>query len=106
MVILIRTVHGLLSAFFLGCIAYVYYAAIADVESPLVYAAAAALVLEGAIVVLNGGNCPLGAVHRRYGDEKAFFELLLPPKAAKLAVPVLGAVTAFGILLAILRWPV
>lgn len=103
MVILIRTVHGLLSAFFLACVAYVYYAAIADIESPLVYAAGAALVIEGAIVLFNGGNCPLGAVHRRYGDDKAFFELLLPPRTAKLAVPVLGAVTVIGIILAILR---
>ncbi len=99
MVILIRAVHGLLSAFFLSCIAFVYYAAIADVDSPLAFAAAGALVLEGAVVVLNGGDCPLGIVHRRYGDEKAFFELLLPPRAAKLAVPVLGAVTALGIAL-------
>lgn len=103
MVLLIRTVHGLLSAFFLACIGYVYYAAIADTKSPLVFAAAAALVLEGAIVVLNRGNCPLGAMHTRYGDDKAFFELLLPPRAAKLAVPILGLVAAFGILVAIAR---
>lgn len=99
MVLLIRTIHGLLSAFFLACIAFVYYAAIADVDSPLVIAAAGALVLEGAVVVLNGGDCPLGGIHRRYGDEKAFFELVLPPRAAKLAVPVLGTVTALGIAL-------
>ena len=99
MVLLIRTIHGLLSAFFLACIAFVYYAAIADVNSPLAFAAAGALVLEGAVVALNGGDCPLGGIHRRYGDEKAFFELLMPPKAAKLAVPVLGTVTALGIAL-------
>jgi len=102
MVLLIRTIHGLLSAFFLACIAFVYYAAIADVNSPLAFAAAGALVLEGAVVALNGGDCPLGGIHRRYGDEKAFFELLMPPKAAKLAVPVLGTVTALGIVLLVI----
>lgn len=99
MVLLIRVIHGLLSAFFLACIAFVYYVAIADVDSPLVVAAVGALILEGAVVVFNGGDCPLGGVHRRFGDEKAFFELLLPPRAAKLAVPVLGSVTALGIAL-------
>jgi hypothetical protein len=101
MVLLIRTIHGLLSAFFLACIGFVYYGAIADVDSPLVYAAAGALILEGVVVSLNGGDCPLGGIHRRYGDEKAFFELLLPAGAAKLAVPVLGAVTALGIALVV-----
>jgi hypothetical protein len=99
MVLLIRTIHGLLSAFFLACIGFVYYAVIADVDSPLVIAAAGALILEGLVVALNGGDCPLGGIHRRYGDEKAFFELVLPPRAAKLAVPVLGTVTAVGIVL-------
>jgi hypothetical protein len=99
MVLLIRAIHGLLSAFFLACIGFVYYAAIADVDSPIAYAAAGALILEGVVVALNGGDCPLGGIHRRYGDEKAFFELLLPARAAKLAVPVLGTVTAAGIIL-------
>jgi len=102
MVLLIRAVHGLLSAFFLSCIAFVYYAAIADVDSPLVIAAVGALILEGLVVALNGGDCPLGGIHRRFGDEKAFFELVLPPRVAKLAVPALGAVAALGIVVLLL----
>jgi hypothetical protein len=36
---------------------------------------------------------------RRLGDDTPFFGLLLPPHAAKRAVPVLAAVTALGIIL-------
>jgi hypothetical protein len=59
-------------------------------------AALAALCVEAALVLLSGGNCPLGPVLRTLGDETPFFELFLPPRAAKLAVPVLAAVSVLG----------
>jgi len=99
MIGLVRLIHGLLSAFFLSCIGFVYYAAIADAHSRLAIVAALILLGEGAVVALNGGDCPLGTVHRRYGDEKAFFELFLPPRAAKLAIPILGGIAGLGIAL-------
>jgi hypothetical protein len=37
------------------------------------------------------------------GDPVPLFELVLPPQAAKQAVPVLGAVTATGLALAAAR---
>lgn len=100
---LVRTMHGLISAFFLACIAVVYYAGISGRRRRVGSIAAIALVAEGVVVSANGGDCPLGNVHRQYGDDKAFFELLLPQRAAKLAVPVLGAVATLGIALLIAR---
>jgi len=61
--------------------------------------AVVALAAEGTVVGLNGGDCPLGPIGERVGDEVPLFELVLPPRAAKLAVPVLGAVAATGIAL-------
>lgn len=59
---------------------------------------------EGLLAMLSHGNCTLGPVSRRLGDDKAFFELLLPVRDAALAVPVLAAITALGaILLAVRR---
>lgn len=103
MVPLIRLVHGVLTVFFLVCIAFVYYSAITDESSLLLVVAVGALVVEGAIVVLNRGDCPLGTLHRRFGDETTFFELFLSATAAKLAVPFLGLVTVTGFLLLLLR---
>jgi gamma-glutamyl-gamma-aminobutyrate hydrolase PuuD len=45
----------------------------------------------------------LGFIHHKVGDEKTFFELLLPRKAAKQAVPVLGIIAGIGIALLLLR---
>jgi hypothetical protein len=42
------------------------------------------------------GDCPLGAVGERIGDPVPLFELVLTPRAARRAVPVLGGVTAAG----------
>jgi hypothetical protein len=59
--------------------------------------AIASLAGEGVLVVANRGDCPLGPLGERIGDQVPLFELVLPPRAARLAVPVLGGVTAFGV---------
>jgi len=98
-ILLIRTMHGLITALFLSCIGYVYYAGVTNRPTLAAYIAAGALMVEGIVVILNKGDCPLGFVHHKYGDDKAFFELLLPKRAAKLAVPVLGCIAGIGIAL-------
>jgi hypothetical protein len=40
---------------------------------------------------------PLGPFGERIGDQVPLFELVLPPRAARLAVPLLGGVTALGV---------
>jgi hypothetical protein len=105
MVLLIRLIHGAITAFFLGCLGYVYYAAISRRRSRLLAAAMVALAVEGVVVYGNGGECPLGPVHRRVGDDRTFFELFVPPQVARYAVPFLGAVAGFGMLLVVLRSP-
>jgi hypothetical protein len=91
-----RVVHGLITLVFLSCIAAVYVAAWRGSVDALTVAALAALGLEFVLVAASGGNCPLGPFLRRLGDEKPFFELLLSPRAAKAAVPLLGAVALLG----------
>jgi hypothetical protein len=59
--------------------------------------AIASLAGEGVLVVANRGDCPLGPHGERIGDQVPLFELVLPPRAARLAVPVLGGVTALGV---------
>ncbi len=95
---LIRLIHGMITLFFLVCIAYIYYAAVTDRASLFAYAAVAMILLEGFVVILNKGICPLGTVHRKFGDNKTFFELFLPKSVADRAVPFLGCVAVIGIL--------
>lgn len=62
-------------------------------------AALGALCVEGILVLLSRGHCPLAPMLRSLGDETPFFELFLSPRAAKLAVPILGAVSVLGAVL-------
>jgi hypothetical protein len=94
-----RVAHGLISLLFLSCIAAIYLGAWRGKADGLTLAALAALFVEGVLVVVSRGNCPLGPTLRRLGDETPFFELFLPPRAAKLAVPILAAVSVLGAVL-------
>jgi len=99
MILLIRIFHGIITLFFLICIAYVYYSGIIDRLNFWSYLAMVALIVEGLIVSMNNGICPLGRLHNKYGDDKTFFELFLPRPIAKKAVPFLGFVATIGLLL-------
>ena len=99
MVHFIRTVHGVISLFFLSCLAYIYYAGITGRPTLWAYVAIIALLVEGLVVFVNHGDCPLGTWHKKHGDQKAFFELFLPRHLAKRAIPFFAVVTAIGTLL-------
>jgi hypothetical protein len=96
-VIVWRAAHGLIAIGFLASIGYVWWCALTGRRGPLLRAAIGALVGEGVLVVANGGDCPLGPLGDRIGDAVPLFELVLSPRAAKRAVPVLGVVTVAGL---------
>jgi hypothetical protein len=102
MILLIRLLHGIITVFFLSCLAYVYYSGISNNITLWSYLAMAALIIEGLVVAFNKGLCPLGRLHNKYGDQKTFFELFLPQPLAKKAVPFLGLAAAIGFFLLIL----
>jgi hypothetical protein len=56
--------------------------------------------IEGAALIAGRGDCPLGPFQARLGDPVPLFELVLPRRGAKVAVPVLSAAAAIGIALA------
>jgi hypothetical protein len=92
-----RAGHAAIAVGFLAAIGDVWASALTGRRGPLLRFAVAALVTEGVVVAANGGDCPLGPLQDRMGDPVPLFELVLPPRAARLAVPALGAVTAAGI---------
>jgi hypothetical protein len=98
-VLVSRVAHGLISLLFLSCIAALYLGAWRGKADAVTIAGLAALCVEAALVISSGGNCPLGRAFRKLGDETPFFELFLPPRAAKLAIPVLAAVSVLGAVL-------
>jgi len=93
-----RAFHTLIAAGFLAAIGYVWWCAVTGRRGPMLRVAVVALVTEGACVAANGGDCPLGPLQQRAGDPVPLFELVLPPDAARRAVPCLGGIAMVGIL--------
>ena len=98
-----RTLHAAIAIEMLLAIAYVWWCALRGRRDRLLRIAAASLIGEGVVVASNHGDCPLGGLQERLGDPVPLFELVLSPRAAKRAVPTLGAITAAGLALLMVR---
>jgi hypothetical protein len=96
-VIVWRAAHASIAGGFLASIAFVWWCAISGRRGPWLRRAIVSLAGESVVVVANHGDCPLGGLGDRIGDPVPLFELVLSPRAAKRAIPTLGAVTAVGL---------
>jgi hypothetical protein len=92
-----RVAHATFAVAQLASLAYVWSCALRGRRDRRLAAAVAFLGLEGAALIVGRGNCPLGPFQTRLGDPVPLFELVLPPRAAKAAIPVLAAVTFAGL---------
>jgi hypothetical protein len=89
----------------LWCLGDVWVSVLTRRRSPRLWAGVAFLSLEGAALVVGRGDCPVGPMQAEWGDPVPFFELVLPPRAAKAAVPVLAVVSIAGLAALALRRP-
>jgi aminoglycoside phosphotransferase family enzyme/predicted kinase len=78
-----RTAHAVVAMAFMLAIAYVWWCALSGHRGPLLRVAAAALGGEGLLVLANHGDCPLGGMQQRLGDQVPLFELFLSRRADK-----------------------
>jgi len=102
---LFRIAHGIWSVCGLASLAYIWSCALLRRRDRYLYSAAAFLSVEGVALLIGRGNCPMGPFQARLGDSVPFFELVLPPRAAKAAVPVLAWLSLAGMAAAALRPP-
>jgi hypothetical protein len=101
-----RVLHAMWSVLQLAGLASIWWAAITRHRSRHVWASVAFLGIEGAALVVGHGNCPVGPLQAEWGDPVPFFELVLPPRAAKAAVPVLAVITVAAFVALAARPPV
>ena len=92
-----RVAHAAFAVVQLASLGYVWGCALTGRRDGLLHAAVGLLCAEGAALIVGRGNCPLGPFQSRLGDPVPLFELVLPPRAAKAAIPVLAAVAVAGI---------
>jgi hypothetical protein len=100
-----RVVHTAWSVVSLACLGYIWVCAATGRRDRRLWASVAFLSLEGAGLAVGRGNCPMGPLQAQWGDPVPLFELVLPPRAAKAAVPVLAWITAAGIVAVVVRRP-
>jgi hypothetical protein len=91
-----RVAHATFAVVQLASLGYVWGCALTGRRDRLLGAAVGFLGVEGAALIVGRGNCPLGPFQKRLGDPMPLFELVLPPRAAKAAIPILAAVTVAG----------
>ena len=100
-----RVVHAAWSVAGLSSLAYVWGAAITRRRDHLLVGAVSFLLVEGAGLLVGRGDCPMGRKQAEWGDPVPFFELVLPPRAAKAAVPFLAMATIAGLVALVVRPP-
>ena len=83
MIRVIRSIHTLIALLMIASMAIVYYSAISQTYDILLYLSSGALLIEGIVITINKGDCPFSYLQRKYGDDKAFFELFLPKNIAR-----------------------
>lgn len=99
MLLLVRLLHSFFAVLFMACLGIIYYFGITAKPSPLILPATALLILEGSLLWLNKGNCPLEPLHRKLGDDKGFFGLFLPAAWLPYVIPFFVITTCIGFLL-------
>lgn len=100
-----RAMHALWSVAQLAALAHIWIAAVARRRSPRLWASVAFIGVEGGALAVGRGSCPMGALQAEWGDPVPFFELLLPPRAAKAAVPALAVASLAGLAALVIRRP-
>jgi hypothetical protein len=100
-----RILHAAWSVAQLAGLGYIWACAISGRRTPRLWGAIAFLSAEGAALIVGRGNCPVGPLQAEWGDPVPFFELVLPPRAAKAAVPTLAIVSVAAIAAVVLRRP-
>jgi hypothetical protein len=100
-----RVFHTAWSVVGLASLGYIWACALMRRRDRRLWASVAFLSIEGVGLIVGGGDCPMGPLQRQMGDPVPFFELVLPPRAAKAAVPILAGVSVGGFLALGLRRP-
>jgi hypothetical protein len=100
-----RIAHAAFSVIQLSCLGYVWYCALTRRRDRLLTASVATLLFEAGALWVGRGDCPFGPLQSRLGDPVPLFELVLPKRAAKAAIPVLFTIAVAGLAAVVLRPP-
>lgn len=87
-IITLRTFHVIGALFLYFCAGFLIYAGITNYRGVFLYFAIGSLALELLLVSINNWDCPLHPLHKKLGDDKAFFGLFMPIRYTKKAMNI------------------
>jgi len=100
---LIRLFHTFIIAGMATCILYVIYSGISGKKSTFLTISIIVVAVEGIVLLLNKGQCPLTNLAVKYGDNyERFFDSFLPKKITPFVVPGLTLVFLIGLVLVLI----
>ena len=100
-----RIAHVAWGVVAMSALTHIWASAIVRRRDRTVWASVTFLLVQGVALVIGRGDCPFGPFQRRLGDPIPMFELVLPPRAAKAAIPVLFVVSVSGMVALFMRRP-
>lgn len=102
--LLVKCVHTIIWFFFVIVIGYVLYAGFADVIDATVWIAIGLVMLEGFILLMNEGRCPLTSMGMRYTERTDDnFDIFLPSWLARHNKTIFTTIFALGVLIVLYR---
>lgn len=80
MLFLIKSLHTAIWAFIVFCALYILFAGITDRKGGFITVAIISVLIEGLILLLNKGECPITTWAKKYspGDNRVNFDIFLP----------------------------
>ncbi|MBC8082340.1 MAG: hypothetical protein H7Z21_03955 [Hymenobacter sp.] len=98
--LLIKTLHTAVWAFFVTVIFYVLYCGVADEISGLTGVAIGLVVVEGGVLLAFKRQCPLTLLARKYSTSlQANFDIFLPNWLARYNQLIFTSIYVFSVLL-------
>lgn len=103
-ILVLRIIHTAFALYFITCVLIIYGTAFTLRINIVFWIALLSLIVEGFLVfILNKGHCPLAPLQRKLKDPVPFFNLFLPDRLAKKAVPFFTLLTFLGVALIAVR---
>jgi hypothetical protein len=97
-------VHTLIWAFFVAAIIYVLWSGITDHVTANTWIAVCLIMLEGIIIMVFRGRCPLTLIARKYSNStRNNFDIYLPEWLAKYNKQIFTTLFAIGLTLVLLK---
>lgn len=100
----IKVLHTVIWAFFVLTILYILYAGIMNRISPLLWIAISLIIVEGIILLIDGGRCPLTRLGEEYTNKTDIgFDIFLPKWVAKYNKTIFTTLYCIGVIIVIYR---